>query len=72
LRACDAKKLSGSDGGENKVSLRELCNFVIDFYTAAKMFQMPSEGIWESLSAAPKNGPAIGVTGSHESQSDGG
>jgi len=38
LRACDAKKLSGSDVGENEVSLWELCNFVIDFYTATKIF----------------------------------
>jgi hypothetical protein len=72
LRACDAKKLSGSDVGENEVSFWELCNFMIDFNTATKIFKMASEGIWESLSAAAQNRPATGVTGSYENQTNGG
>jgi len=58
LRACDAKKLSGSDVGENEVSFWELCDLMIDFNAAAKIFQIASEGIRESLSAAAQNRPA--------------
>src|SRR5260370_36447622 len=72
LRACDAKKLSGSDVGENEVSFWELCNFMIDFNAAAKIFQIASEGIRESLSAAAQNRPATGATGSYENQTNGG
>lgn len=43
LRACDAKKLSGSDVGKNEVRLWELGNFMIDLNTAAKIFQIASE-----------------------------
>ena len=43
LRACNAKKLPGSDVGENEVSFWELCNFMTDFNTAAKVFQIASE-----------------------------
>jgi hypothetical protein len=52
LRACDAKELSGSDVSENEVSFWELCNFLIDFNVAAKTFQIASESVRESLSAA--------------------
>jgi hypothetical protein len=31
LRGCDAKKLSGSDIGENEVSIWELCNLTTGF-----------------------------------------
>jgi hypothetical protein len=63
LRACHPKKLPGSDAGENEVSFRTLCNFVVDFNTAVKTFQIASEGIWESLSAATQNRPAARVPG---------
>jgi hypothetical protein len=53
LRACDAKKLSGSDVGENEVSLWEFRDFVIDLNTATKIFQTAGESVWEGLSAAP-------------------
>jgi hypothetical protein len=35
LGTCDAKKLPGSDSGEDKVGLRELRDFMIDFNPAA-------------------------------------
>jgi hypothetical protein len=35
--------LPGSDVGENEVSFWELCNFMTDFNTAAKVFQIASE-----------------------------
>src|SRR5215469_15420122 len=72
LTTCNAKKLSGSDVGQNEASLGELGNFVIDFNSAAKIFQMTSKDISKSLSAAPQNGPALRVAGSHESQANGG
>jgi hypothetical protein len=34
-----------------------------DFNTPTKIFQIASEGIWESLSAATQNRPAARVTG---------
>jgi hypothetical protein len=71
LRVRDAKKLSGSAVGENEISFWELSNFMIDFNTAAKVFQITGEGIWESLSAAAQNRPASCVTGSYESQTNG-
>ena len=52
---------TGSDVSENEVTLRELRHFVIDFDTTAKTFQMASQGICESLSATPQNGPATRV-----------
>jgi hypothetical protein len=72
LRACDAKKLSGSNVGENEVSFWESSNFMIGFNAAAKIFQIASEGIRQNLSAAAQNRPATGVTGSYESQTNGG
>jgi hypothetical protein len=72
LRTCDAKKLSGSDVGENEVSFWELCNFMTDFDAAAKIFQIASEGIRESLSAGAQNRPATGVSGGYDSQANGG
>lgn len=67
LRACEPKKLSGSDVGEDEISLWEFCDFVIDLNTAAEIFQMTSENIRESLSAAPKNRPPVCMPGqSHQ------
>jgi len=63
---------TGSDVSENEVTLRELRHFVIDFDTTAKTFQMASQGICESLSATPQNGPATRVAGRHERQTTGG
>jgi hypothetical protein len=51
-RTCDAKKLSRRDTGENKVRLRKLCYFMIDFDTTAQLFQIAGESIWQGLSAA--------------------
>jgi hypothetical protein len=72
LGTCNAKKLSRSDGGENEVRRWELRDFVIDFDAAAKTLQMTNEDICESLGAAPQNRPTARVTGSHESQTNGG
>ena len=57
LRACNTKKLPGSDIGENEVGFRELCNFMTGFNPTAKIFKVTGEGIRESLSAATQNRP---------------
>jgi hypothetical protein len=72
LRACYAKKLSRSDAGENEVSFRQLCKFMMDFNLAAKIFQITSEGVWQDLSATAQNRPATGVAGSYENQTNSG